>query len=178
VAGRTREGVALLEEAHAALDSVGAQRLRSRFLQYLGEAYLLAGRLEDALRVADQALRVARRRGERGYEAWTLRLHGEIHSRRDPFEFGVAEESYRLALGLADRLGMRPLSAHCHLGLGRLYRRTEKPEGDAHLRSAIALYREVDMPFWLEKARAESDVSSHRRRADAALGSNGSGGAA
>jgi DNA-binding SARP family transcriptional activator len=168
--GHIREGLALLEEARADLDAVGSQFLRSRFLEYLGEACLLAGRVEDALGFADQALQLARRRGERGYEAWTLRLHGEIQSRRDPFEFEVAEESYRLALGLADRLGMRPLSAHCHLGLGRLYRRAKKPQSDAHRDAAITLYRELDMPFWLEKARAESDADGHRDRVDSAVG--------
>jgi len=46
--------------------------------------------------------------------------------------------------------------AHCHLGLGRLYRRTGKgQEAQEHLVTAIAMYREMDMRFWLEKAEAE-----------------------
>ncbi len=63
---------------------------------------------------------------------------------------------YREALTLAGELGMRPLVAHCHLGLGKLYRRTGKPE-QAHqqLAMATAMYREMDMRFWLERAGPE-----------------------
>ena len=96
------------------------------FLTYLGEAYGLADRLEDALEVAGRALTLARERGHRPYEAWALRLLGEIAARRDPPEH--ADGHYRDALALAEELGMRPLVAHCHLGLGKLYRRTGKGE--------------------------------------------------
>jgi len=57
---------------------------------------------------------------------------------------------------LRGELGMRPLVAHCHLGLGKLYRRTGKPEqAHEHLTTATTMYREMDMRFWLEKAEAE-----------------------
>jgi hypothetical protein len=52
--------------------------------------------------------------------------------------------------------GMRPLVAHCHLGLGRLCRRTGKrQEAKEHLTTAMTLYREMDMTYWLEQAEAE-----------------------
>jgi DNA-binding SARP family transcriptional activator len=162
VAERLRDGLMLLEEARAGLDPAGPGLLTSRLFEHLGEACLLAGRVEDALGFADQALHITRRRGERGYEAWTLRLHGEVHSRRHQSEFERAEESYRLALDLAHGLGMRPLSAHCHLGLGRLYRRTGQPEADEHLMLATTMYREMDMPFWLERTQAASGSPSPR----------------
>jgi len=51
---------------------------------------------------------------------------------------------------------MRPLVAHCHLGLGRLYRCTgNQAQAQEHLVMATAMYREMDMGFWLEKAEAE-----------------------
>jgi uncharacterized protein HemY len=51
---------------------------------------------------------------------------------------------------------MRPLVAHCHLGLGKLYRRTGKhDQASEHLTTATTMYREMDMRFWLEKAEAE-----------------------
>ena len=51
--------------------------------------------------------------------------------------------------------GMRPLVAHCHLGLGKLYRHTGKwHEAQEHLTTATMLYRELDMRFWLEQAEA------------------------
>jgi tetratricopeptide (TPR) repeat protein len=121
---------------------------------YLGEAYVLADRLEDALVLADRALTFARERGQRGYEAWALRLLGEVTARRDPPKH--ADGHYRDALALAEELGMRPLVAHCHLGLGKLYRRTGNgQQAQEHLTTATTMYREMDMRFWLEKAEAE-----------------------
>jgi len=53
---------------------------------------------------------------------------------------------------------MPPLVAHCHLGLGRLYRRTGKPqEAQEHLTTATTMYREMGMAYWLEQAEAERD---------------------
>jgi tetratricopeptide (TPR) repeat protein len=122
----------------------------------LAEAYLLADQLENARASADRAVMLARTRGERGYEAHALRLVGEIASRCDPPNFEQAEGHYRQAMALAEELGMRPLVGHCHLGLGKLYRRTGKRElAQGHLTTAATMYREMDMGFWLEKAEAE-----------------------
>jgi hypothetical protein len=52
--------------------------------------------------------------------------------------------------------GRAPLIAHCHLGLGKLYRRTRKREqAQEHLIIATTMYREMDMRFWLEQAEAQ-----------------------
>jgi hypothetical protein len=60
-------------------------------------------------------------------------------------------------LALAAPRGMRPLVAHCHLGLAKLYQRTDKrQEAREHLRHAMRMYREMDMRFYLEQAEAES----------------------
>jgi Tetratricopeptide repeat len=67
-----------------------------------------------------------------------------------------AEGYYREALTLADALRMRPVVAHCHLGLGKLYRRTgDRKQAQEHLTTATTMYREMDMRFWLEQAEAE-----------------------
>jgi hypothetical protein len=59
------------------------------------------------------------------------------------------------ALALAEELGMRPLMAHCHLGLGRLYGQTGRgKQARAALTTAIDLYRAMDMTFWLPQAEA------------------------
>jgi len=69
-------------------------------------------------------------------------------------ESGVAH--YRMALALAELRGMRPLVAHCHLGLGKLYRRTGKPEqAQEHLDIATTMYREMNIRVWPEQAEAE-----------------------
>src|SRR5439155_15999922 len=92
---------------------------------WLTETYLLAGREADARAAAQRALGLARQHKERGHEAYTLRLLGEIAAREDPLDIGKAENHYRQALALAEELGMRPLVAHCHVGLGKLYRRID-----------------------------------------------------
>jgi hypothetical protein len=90
----------------------------------LGEAALLASRLEAAHTQAVQALTLARERQERGHQAHALRLLGDIAARHEPADVEPAEDYYRQALALTEEPGMRPLQAHCHLGLGTLYART------------------------------------------------------
>ena len=59
------------------------------------------------------------------------------------------------ALALAAQLGMRPEVAHCHLSLGKQYQRTGKrQEASEHLTTAVTMYREMDMNFWLAQAEA------------------------
>jgi predicted protein tyrosine phosphatase len=93
---------------------------------------------------------LARGRGERGCEAWALRLLGDIASHHARPDVTAAAAHYGAAMTLASELDMRPLVAHCHFGLGRLYRRTGNPE-QAHLTTATAMYGEMRMTYWLEK---------------------------
>jgi tetratricopeptide (TPR) repeat protein len=122
----------------------------------LAETYLLVGNLADATPLAEGALVRSRDRKEQGLEAHALRLLGEIAAHRDPPEVETAEAHYQQALALASELGMRPLVAHCHLGVGKLYRRTnDGARAQGHLTTATAMYHEMDMGFWLAKAEAE-----------------------
>jgi tetratricopeptide (TPR) repeat protein len=114
-AGRITEALPLLEEAEqrdVAMGTTGGYALR---VGYLSEAYLLAGRMQEAAQLAERALDLA----------------------------------------LAEELGMRPLVANCHLGLGTLHSRTGKVD-QAHtdLAAAMALYRAMEMTFWLPQAEA------------------------
>ena len=121
----------------------------------LGEAQALAGCLEEAHAFAEQTLALARAHQERGHQAYTLRLLGDIAARREPPKVEQAESHYRQALALADELGMRPLVAHCHLGLGTLYVKTsQREQARTELSAAIALYRAMEMTFWLPQAEA------------------------
>ena len=122
---------------------------------WLSEAYLRLGRLDEALAVAVRGLEFCRAHAQQGEQAWALRLLGEIHAHRHPPEAELAEASYREALALADALGMRPLQAHCHLGLGTLYARPAS--GSRPAPSCLppsSLYRAMDMTFWLPQAEA------------------------
>jgi hypothetical protein len=121
-----------------------------------GEACVLADRTEEALAFAERALTLTRERGERGFEAWAHRLLGEIAMRRDPPDVEKAKVDSRTSLTLAHALGMRPLVAHCYLGLANLARLTGgRDQAQEHLISATTMYREMDMQFWLQKAEVE-----------------------
>jgi tetratricopeptide (TPR) repeat protein len=153
LAGRTDNTVPLLTQAveqTVATETAGYQTLCSLSL---GEAQLLAGRLEEAHALAEHALTLPRAHQERGNEAYGLRLLGDITARREPPESEQAAAYYRQALALAEELGMRPLQAHCHLGLGTLYAKIdERAQARAELSAAIDLYRAMEMTFWLPQA--------------------------
>jgi class 3 adenylate cyclase/tetratricopeptide (TPR) repeat protein len=124
-------------------------------IAYLSEACLVAGRLEEAHQHAAQTLDLARQYQYRGTQAWALWLLGESTVRQASREGEPAAGHYRQALALAEDLGMRPLQAHCHLGLGTLYAKTgQQAHAHAELTSAIEMYRDMEMTFWLPQAEA------------------------
>jgi class 3 adenylate cyclase/tetratricopeptide (TPR) repeat protein len=153
LAGRAAEAVKLLQDPLVV--STGRNAFtRQRDLFYLGDAYLGVGGVDDARRTGEQVLELARISGQRGLEARALRLLGDVAAASED-EQG-ADKTYRHGLSLAATLDMRPLIAHCHLGLGKLYRRTGKREpAHDHLTTATTMYREMGMPYWLEQAEAE-----------------------
>jgi len=152
LSGRLADGLSLLQQAI----EVGRERAAyALHATHLSEAYLLANRSEDAIRLARQAVDFARDHKRRGNQAWALRVLGEIASHRDPVDAENAEASYGQALALAEELGMRPLMAHCHLGLGKLYSRTDKrQQAQEHLSTATIMYGEMGMTYWLDRAEA------------------------
>jgi tetratricopeptide (TPR) repeat protein len=153
LAGRTAEAIPLLEEA---LDREHRHWLEPFPSLGLAEAYLRAGRVRDASLQADRALDLARQRGQRGHEAWIRRLLGEIAAQSDAAGTPSVEDHYRQALGLAAELGMRPLAAHAHLGLGRWYRRAgDRAKAREHTAIARTLYRDMNMTLWLAEVEAE-----------------------
>jgi hypothetical protein len=121
----------------------------------LGEAQMMASCLAEAHTLAERSLALTREHQERGNQAYALRLLGEIAAHRDPPEVTSAEAYYQQAITLANELGMRPLVAHCHHGLGTLYGTLGRREqARVELSAAIALYRAMDMTFWLPQAEA------------------------
>jgi tetratricopeptide (TPR) repeat protein len=117
----------------------------------MGRACLLLCRLDEARRLADRALESSP--SHPGYAAHALHLLGDIATHPDRFDAERAEAHYRKALALAEPRGMRPLIAHCHLGLGKLYRRTgTRDQARENLATATTMYREMDMKYWLDQA--------------------------
>jgi tetratricopeptide (TPR) repeat protein len=156
LAGRVADAAALLTTAMDLTMGPEMAGFRGLCGIALGEVHLRAGRLEDAYALVERTLMLVRAHHERGNEAYALRLLGEVAAQRDPSDSVSVESHYRGALGLAEERGMRPLIAHCHFGLGKLYRGTgDREQAQEHLTTATAMYRKMDMRFWLEKVRAE-----------------------
>jgi tetratricopeptide (TPR) repeat protein len=153
LAGRSAEALLLLEQAVEQSTSRSYLHFYALGLTHLGEAYLLAGRLAEAMQCARRALEYAQTHQERGREAWALRCLGEIHTHLPAPDLASAEACYRQAL--AEELGMRPLQAHGHLGLGTLYAKLDqRAQARTALSAAIDLYHTMDMIFWLPQAEA------------------------
>ena len=161
LAGRLAEAIPLLEETTEIGAAKGIWADQSLRVAWLAEAYLLDRRYDEATATAARALDLARRYEERGNEAWILRLSGEIAARQDAADVPGAEGQYCQALALAEELGMRPLPAHCRLGLGKLYRRAGRTdEARAELSVAVTMLRELEMTGWLTEAEAELAAAS------------------
>ena len=144
--GSGHEGVALLREAVASYErTFGHGVWHSQNVIWLGEALMLSGQFDEAQTIGEQALALTREGRHRVSEPWALHLLGEIASRGDDCGLGAADY-FRKALDLADKLGMRPLVAHCHLALAKLSRRAgAEQEAKEHLAAATAQYRRMQM---------------------------------
>jgi tetratricopeptide (TPR) repeat protein len=152
--GRLAEGRALLEEIISEESRTDARQAPQR-VAWLSEVCRLAGHGEEAWQYARQALDLARQLKERRNEALALHQLGVVQAHADPPDAEQAEIHYQQALTLAVELGMRPLQAHCHLGLGTLYAKAGwQEQARAALSVAIELYRTMDMTFWLPRAEA------------------------
>jgi tetratricopeptide (TPR) repeat protein len=152
LSGRTTEALPLLTQTieHMATWRHGGDHggTRSRTLAELSEALLLVGRVEDASALAEQLLALSRTHPGRGYQAQAFRLLGDIAMHRDPPESELAAAHYQQALALAEEIGMCPLQAHCHRGLGTLYeQRGQREQAHTELSTTITMYRTMGMIF-------------------------------
>jgi tetratricopeptide (TPR) repeat protein len=151
--GRTADAQALLERAIEQMDVIGNLYPRVAAMLALGETHQVAGRRDRAQTLTSQALALSQAQGARDGEARAWWLLAEIAAHADPPNAEQAETHYGQALTLAEELGMRPLVAHCHLGLGALYRKIGRDEhAQAELGTAIEMYRTMEMTYWLAKA--------------------------
>ena len=156
LAGHHKEGVERAEEAVRCAEVLGITRYQPLRTTMLANTYLLADRFDDARATAQEALELARRHHERGAEAWALYLIAESIAQLQSAERNEIYDNYLAALKLADELGMRPLAAHCHLGMGRLHQRSDRnSEAKAELSRAVDMYRQMDMRFFLTQAEAD-----------------------
>jgi tetratricopeptide (TPR) repeat protein len=155
LAGRTVEALPLLDQMLERVATGNPLFFHALVLTELSETLLLVGRVDEASALAEHLRELSRTHTGRGYQAHASRLLGEVAMRRDSPDINQAATHYHQALALAEELGMRPLQAHCHLGLGTLHTRTgQRPQARTALATAIDLYRAMDMAFWLPQAEA------------------------
>jgi tetratricopeptide (TPR) repeat protein len=152
-AGRADEAVPLVASAVEESRRRETHSWPALVLLFSGMAYLGVGRIDAAAGLTREAVSLSHRLGARPAEAHALCLAGDVAAA------GGAEDVegyYREALTLAGELALRPRIAHCHLGLGKLYRRTSKGhEAQEHLTTATTMYHEVGMRSWQQQADAE-----------------------
>jgi class 3 adenylate cyclase/tetratricopeptide (TPR) repeat protein len=153
LAGRAEEATPLIAGAVEEFRRRPIHFQPALILLCAGRVYLSAGRIDEAAGYTEEALALSRRLGARGSEAHALCLAGDVASARGSED---AEGCYRQALALAEPRGMRPVVAHCHLGLGKMHHRIGNPaQAQEHLTIATAMYRKMNMTYWVEQATAE-----------------------
>ena len=153
--GRVKDALPLLEQAVEHATAMRRMVEYSQWIFWLGQALLLDGNLDRAVEFARRALELSLTYKERGHQAWTLRLLGDICVERGDGTFDEAARHYRQCMALAQELGMRPLQARCHLSFGVLHGRVGRRE-DSHaaLSAALELTRAMEMSFWCERVES------------------------
>jgi tetratricopeptide (TPR) repeat protein len=155
--GETSEAISRVHEGEELLERHAARGLLHNLgwdYYSLGRAYLLLGRLDEARGMCDRAVESSPRHP--GFAAHALHLLGDIATHPERFDAKSGEIHYQQALSLAEARGMRPLVALCYLGLGTLYRHTNRDvAAREHLGMAIRMCGAMDMRFWLEQGEAE-----------------------
>ena len=155
LAGRTAEALPLLDQMLERLATGRRMLLHALVLTELSEACLLVGRVDEARALAERLLDLSHTHTGHGYQAHAYRLLGEVARRREPPDVDQAAAHYRQALALAEEVGMRPLQAHCHHGLGTLFATAGQTEqARAELSTAIEMYQAMAMTFWLPETEA------------------------
>jgi tetratricopeptide (TPR) repeat protein len=152
--GRIPEGLVYLEQGVQNSAAVGRVGFLSLNMVWLGEGYLLSGRLEDANSTALRAVEVSKEHKELGHGVLALKLLGDI-ALKNPPDLHKAENYYREALIASQDIGMRPIEAHAHAGLANVYIATGRAEqARSELSVAIDLYRGMQMTHWLRPVEA------------------------
>jgi tetratricopeptide (TPR) repeat protein len=155
LAGRMAEALPLLDQTLERVAAGNPILFHALVLAELSEALLLVGRMHEASALVARLLDLSRTHTGRGYQAHAYRLLGDVAMHHEPPDIDQGTAHYQQALVLADELGMRPLVAHCHRGLGTLYAATgQREQARTELITAIEMYTSMDMTFWLPQTEA------------------------
>jgi tetratricopeptide (TPR) repeat protein len=152
---RTDEAAQVLERGWVLAKAGGFMHYGVICLTHLAEAFSLAGRNDRASGCIERALGTAVESSFGARVASALQVRARIRARGCETDAGAALQDYEAARSLAHELGMRPLVAHCHLGLGRVYAGAgDREQAREHLHTALAMYRDMEMHHWPEQAES------------------------
>jgi len=118
--GEGTDAIAQIRRGLAAYGSTGAQLFSPYFLSLLARACSKIGQPHEGLRVIGQALDIARRTGERVWEAELDRLEGELRLAADPDDVAEATECFRRAIEIARGQAARSWELRAASSLARL----------------------------------------------------------
>ena len=168
--GDAAGGVAAARRGVEATERIGVRSGRSRWIARLAEACLIAGDLDEAGRLAAEALQIAADAGERAYCAAGMRLRARVlmAGRR---ELARARTDLLEACAIARALDARPFLAKCLLDLGRAEAAAGRP-GRARMRAAQAVqsFEALGMVDWAAAARTDLAQSGDAAEAGRPLG--------
>jgi tetratricopeptide (TPR) repeat protein len=153
--GRVSDALPYLEQGVENSLNSGRAAFVSLSMVSLAEGYLFAGRLDEAIACAERALALAQQHKERGHEAWAVKLLGDTAMHQGRRNIDRAEGHYRQALSLCQDLGMRPLAAHCRMGIGSVHAaRGSIAMARSEIAAAIDQFRDLSMTLWQSRAQA------------------------
>jgi predicted ATPase len=115
------DAIPSLRKGLASFLRTGALVLTPYLRAKLADAYRVAGRPDEALRVIDRALAAAERSQERWFEADLHRCRGELLLAGDEADRSGAEACFRRALDVARRTGARSFELRATMSLVRLW---------------------------------------------------------
>jgi class 3 adenylate cyclase/tetratricopeptide (TPR) repeat protein len=133
-------------------DGIKEDNLRASFwpthpLIILADVYRAVEKVSEAFETVSRALKISDKRGERGFEAWALLVMAGIKNAAQQHEEAINWN--QRALQQASDLSMRPLVAHCHLGLAESYLHLgNEKQAQFENETALEMYQSLGMTYW------------------------------
>lgn len=168
--GPSEEGLQRFQQGVEAYRATGAGLGLSYYLGILGEAFMQAGRLDDARRTLDESLAVVEKNDERFQEAELHRLYGELHQREGNGEAAAA--CFQHAIELAQRRQDRAWQLRATVSLARLWQRDGRSrDAFTALSATVETFTEgLETPDLAEAAALLRELGHERLRHDTAAG--------
>jgi predicted ATPase len=116
--GDVAEGTSLLRSGSTAFRATGAELWMPHYIALLARAGDIAGQIEEAVTLLDDALRIVERTGERWFVAELYRHKGQLLLRQGHSQ--AAEELYRKALRIAEEQEAKLWELRAAASLARL----------------------------------------------------------